>query len=251
MHAGSPRLLVINPNTTPLMTARVAERVRDRLPGVRVSEATGRFGARYIASRASFAVAGHAALECFADFGAGCDAVLLACFGDPGLDALREVSPVPVIGLIEASVAVATAGGQRFSIVTGGERWEPMLWEALRLRRLDQACASVRAVAPTGGMIASDPDAAVALLAQACAACMADDGAGTVILGGAGLLGLAERVQPLVAVPVICSVEAGIGAAAEALTARAAGALSLPAAVETVGLSPALAQIFQSSVRNS
>lgn len=214
-----PRLLVINPNTTAEVTARVADATRRALPGVDVAEATGRFGAAYISSRASFAVAGHAALDCLAEHGAGADAVLLACFGDPGLDALREVSPVPVIGLVEAACREAGEGGRRFVIVTGGERWGPMLDEMIRIRGLDRSLAAIVTVAPTGGQIAADPDGAVGLLAEACREALARHGAACAILGGAGLLGLAARVSPLVGAPVICSVEAGIREAARALAA--------------------------------
>ena len=54
---------------------------------------------------------------------------MLACFGDPGLAALKEVSTVPVVGMADASILQACAIGKRFSIVTGGERWKPMLEE--------------------------------------------------------------------------------------------------------------------------
>ena len=54
------------------------------------------------------------------------DGVLIGCFGDPGLFALREVSGCPVTGLAEASFIRAAALGP-FAIVTGGERWKPML----------------------------------------------------------------------------------------------------------------------------
>ena len=86
--------------------------------------ATGRFGARYIASRAASAVAAHAALDAYAEHGAGADAVLIGCFGDPGLDALREVAPVPVLGLADAAGAEAMRIAPRFGVVTGGAAWK-------------------------------------------------------------------------------------------------------------------------------
>ena len=54
---------------------------------------------------------------------------MLACFGDPGLAALKEISQVPVVGMADASILQACALGNRFSIVTGGERWKSMLEE--------------------------------------------------------------------------------------------------------------------------
>jgi Asp/Glu/hydantoin racemase len=240
------RILVINPNTSPSVTDLVAARMR-AIAGDRaeVAAVTGRFGARYIASRAAAAIAGHAALEALAAHVEGCDAVYLACFGDPGLAALKEVSPVPVVGMAEASCEGACRRGARFAIVTGGALWGPMLREFVAGLGLAERLASVRTVAPTGGEIARDPDAALALLTAACTACAHEDGADVVILGGAALAGLAARIQPAVPVPVFCSVETG------AVAALAAAELSRPTrstpAVETTGLAPALAKLLGES----
>lgn len=237
------QVLIINPNTRADMTETVVQAARQAWPGVEVKAATGRFGGLYIASRAAFAIAGHAALEAFAEHGAGCDAVLLACFGDPGLDALREISPVPVIGLVEAAALEASAGGARYAIVTGGLRWGPMLEEMVRLRRLDATLAGIHTIPPTGGAIASDPDAFRDVLVEACRHCVTAHGAERVILGGAGLIGLAARVQPYVDVPVICSVEAGFRATAAVLAQPETTRLPpQPDGVASIGLVPALAR---------
>jgi allantoin racemase len=237
------RILVINPNTSPSVTDLVAARTRaivgDRAEVVAV---TGRFGARYIASRAAAAIAGHAALDALAAHVRGCDAVYLACFGDPGLAALAEVSPVPVVGMAQASCEAACRKGARFAIVTGGVLWGPMLREFVAGLGLAERLAAVRTIAPTGGEIARDPDAALAFLAAACTACAKEDGADVVILGGAALAGLAAKVQPAVPVPVLCSVETGaVAALAAAEAGRPRG--SVPA-VETSGLAPALAKLL-------
>jgi Asp/Glu/hydantoin racemase len=239
------RLLVINPNTTESVTELVADLGR-RLaePGSEIRAVTGRFGARYISSRGAAAIAGHAALELLATHVEGCDAVYLACFGDPGLFALKELSPVPVIGMAEASCHLAAAFGRRFSIVTGGARWGPMLEEFVAAIGLSPSLASVRTVAPTGAEIAADPDRALASLAGQARACAEEDGAEVVILGGAALAGLASRIDEDVPVPVLCSVEAGFRAAFAAARLRPAkaraGSLSAPQPVETIGLGEAL-----------
>ncbi len=249
MDTQTPRLLLINPNTTPAVTARVADAARAALPGVAIRAVTGRFGAAYISSRASFAVAGHAALDCLAAHWAGAEGapphvVLLACFGDPGLDALREVSSAPVIGLVEAACREACAGRRRYAIVTGGERWGPMLEEMIKLRGLSAGLAGIITVAPTGGQIAEDPEGALALLAETCARARAVHGAEAVILGGAGLIGLAARVAARIGGPIICSVEAGFRAARAAMDGDAARAPATTVATPSIGLSPALADML-------
>lgn len=249
------RLLIINPNTTSEMTARMlheAERLAH--PGVEWRAATGRFGAPYIASRAASAVAGHAAVDAFARDGEGCDAVLLACFGDPGLAALKELSPVPVIGMAEAACLLACTLARKFSIVTGGERWPEMLEEFIAGQSLSSRLASIRAVAPTGDMIARDPDCARTVLARAVRDCVSEDGAGVVILAGAGLVGLADKLADVVEVPVLCSfrtaAEAAVAIARLAPQKPRAGAYAPTPLVETVGLSDALSGLLANGSRD-
>ncbi|MBC7577470.1 MAG: aspartate/glutamate racemase family protein [Tardiphaga sp.] len=237
------RILLINPNTTDSVTALVARHVA-AIAGdaATLKPVTGAFGARYISTRASAAIAGHAALDALATHADGCDAVYLACFGDPGLLALREVATIPVVGMAEASCLEACRRGRRFAIVTGGALWGPMLTEFVGSHGLAERMTAVRAIAPTGGEVAENPDAALAQLAAACTACATEDGADIVILGGAALAGLAARIQPMVPVPVLCSVEAGTRAVI------AAAHTPLPRhdrlALDSTGLSMSLANLL-------
>jgi Asp/Glu/hydantoin racemase len=235
------RILVLNANTTEAITDRLVAMAQAAAPaGTTFTGATGRFGARYIASRAASAIAAHAALDAYAAYGQGCDAVLLACFGDPGLEALREVAPVPVVGLADASAEAACRLGRRFGVVTGGAAWGPMLTEFFAARGMASRLAGVRTVAPSGGDIARDPEGSLALLAEACRASAEQDGADVVVLGGAGLAGLAPKLEGRVPVPVLCSVMTGVHAVLDA--ARVAPRDRSP--VETIGLSPELARLL-------
>ena len=212
-----PRILVLNANTTASVTDLVVRHVRDVLGAdVELMPATARLGARYISTETSYAIAGHSALDCLALHCAQTpdrfDAVLLACFGDPGLFALRELSPVPVVGLAEAAMQEAAQVG-RYSIVTGGMLWKPMLSRLAHALGLSDAIASIRPITLTGDQIAADPEGALKFLAAEAQAAADHDGAQTVILGGAALAGLAARIAPSVSVPVIDSVHAGARAA--------------------------------------
>jgi Asp/Glu/hydantoin racemase len=244
------RLLLINPNTSPEITDRVLAAARPLAPpGAELVGATGRFGARYIAGRAAAAIAAHAALDAWAEHGSGCDAVLFACFGGDGLDALKELAPVPVVGMAQAACHAACLLGRRFAIVTGGERWKPMLEELVAASGLADRLAAIRTVAPTGAEIARDPEAARASLAAACRGCVAEDGADVVILGGGGLAGMADALADAVPVPVLCSVAAGVRAVVSVAQSAApkprAGTYALPEPVDTIGLSPALARAMR------
>lgn len=248
-------LLLINPNTTTAITDLVlAEARKVARPSTTLMAVTGRFGARYVASRASFAIACHAALDAYAEHAADpvaeCPAVVvLACFGDPGLLALKELAPQPVVGMAEASCLAAAARGGRFSIVTGGERWRPMLIEFVASMGLGDRLASVETVAPSGADIARDPDGALDLLTEACTSAARSQGAETVILAGAGLAGIASRISPRVPVPLIDSLAAVIDRAETLATAPPpkpmSGDLAATPPVATVALSVALARTFE------
>lgn len=207
------QLLVINPNTSDAVSALLQQHVQAAAgPSVAVRTVTARFGAPYIADEAGYAVAGHATIDAWAAAlaapGNAPDAVLIGCFGDPGLLALRESSPVPVTGLAEAAFIEASRHG-RFAIVTGGVRWGPMLQRLAQALGHGPALAGIHTVAPTGAELAADADAARVVLAQACRDAVRQLGAQAVILGGAGLAGVAATLQPQLGVPLIDSVAAG------------------------------------------
>lgn len=207
------QLLVINPNTSASVSALLQRHVQAAAgPQVAVRTVTARFGAPYIACEASYAVAAHAALDAWAHALAqpapAPDAVLIGCFGDPGLMALRESSPAPVTGLAEAALIAAARHG-RYAIVTGGARWRAMLQRLAQALGQAQALAAIHTVAPTGAELAADPAAAQALLTRACHDALRQTGAQALILGGAGLAGMAAAVQEQIGVPVIDSVHAG------------------------------------------
>src|SRR4051812_22899151 len=242
-------ILLINPNTTRSITDLVLKTARTfASPGTTLRAVSGAFGPRYIASRVGYAIAGHAAVDALANDKGRKDVVVLACFGDPGLAALKEVSPVPVVGMAEASVLQGCALGGRFSIVTGGERWEAMLGGFVATLGLASRLASVRTVAPTGADIARNPKAAMALLARGCQACVKEDRADVVILGGAGLAGLAAQLAAKVDVPLLDGVACAISMAeslAQQKPAKArTGQLSKAAPVESIGLSNGLAKLI-------
>ncbi|WP_201450033.1 aspartate/glutamate racemase family protein [Hydrogenophaga sp. PBL-H3] len=208
----TPQLLVINPNTTTSVTDLLARHLGGVLsPAVQVRAVTARFGPPYISDEAGCAVASHGVLDAWLHALHTSDtaphAVLIGCFGDPGLLALRESSPVPVSGLAEAAFAEATRLGP-FAVVTGGERWGPMLQRLAHTLGVGDALAGVHTVAPTGAQLAADPAGARALLAQACRDAHRLWGVQSVIVGGAGLAGMAAQLQPEVNVPLIDSVSA-------------------------------------------
>ena len=229
-------LLIVNPNTSPTITARLQALAQMQAgPHVQVHAVTARFGAPYIACEASYAVAAHATLDAWAAAlasgpcagAAHPGAVLIGCFGDPGLLALREASSVPVTGLAEAAFVEAARHG-RFAIVTGGARWAPMLERLAAALGYADALAGIHTVAATGAQLAADPAAALIQLGEACRLAVARTGARCVILGGAGLAGMAQGLQRSVEVPLIDSLLAGTRYAIELAQTVARSAAPVP-----------------------
>lgn len=215
------RLLIINPNTsvsvTTLLTDFASKNVAE---DVVITSTTAPFGAPYIDSEASYAVAAHATLEvmktALLDDKTAPQSILIACFGDPGLLALRESTEIPITGLAEAAFIEAAKFG-RFAIVTGGARWKPMLERHAHMLRFDVALAGIHTVQPSGLQLAQDPEAAKILLAEACKTALRDFNAQAVILGGAGLAGMAASIQSQLDAPIIDSVTAGVRLAVQRL----------------------------------
>ncbi len=246
-------LLLINPNTGDEVSRRLLDAARAIAPpGLAVRVATARFGARYIADEAAAAIAAHAALDALAvDVAAHGrpTAVLLACFGDPGLFALRAVASVPVLGLAEAAMHAAAARGP-FVVVTGGPAWVPMLGRLAPALGLPAPMLGVQAVARSGGELAADPAGSAQVLADAARSAVGRwPQARSVLLGGAGLAGWAPAVAaaaPDLAVPVLDNVALALEAAcALALGPPPAAALpGAPAPGPWQGLSPPLLDLL-------
>lgn len=188
------QLLIINPNTNHAITATLcAAAARHAPPGQQIIGRTATFGFPVIATRASFAIAAHAALDAYAAHDGPADAVILGCFGDPGLQALREIAPVPVIGLAEASFAAAAGS---FAVLTAGVAWRPMLLEQIALSPHAARCRGVWTLEATGADVARDPERFVEEL-NTLAECGVAAGATSIILGGAVLAGYAPRLRPV------------------------------------------------------
>jgi allantoin racemase len=245
------RILIINPNTTASVTDKVLACCRLAHPAFQWEGVTGRIGAAYIATEGAYALAAHAALDAYASasassiaqHGTGHDAVLLACFGDPGLLALREVSAVPVAGLAQASFVAAARHG-RFAVVTGGKAWGPMLERFARMHQLDESLAGVFTVELNGAQIAQAPQRAIDSLVVACEQGL-KAGAQCILLGGAALTGLATTLQSRLGMPVLDNVLLGAQAAVDLATGRpgisgAADRSALP----VTGVSKDLTRLF-------
>lgn len=206
------RLLVINPNATRSMTAKIAAAARAAVPaGVTVEAATNTAGPPSIQGPADGALAVPGVLALVAS--AVADAIVIACFDDTALTEARALSAVPVIGIGEAAFHAAMMLGARFSVVTTLSVSVPVIEANLAAYGLAGACIRVRASEVPVLDLEQPGSAAEARVAAEIARALAEDGARAIVLGCAGMADLAARLQARHGVPVIDGVAAASGMA--------------------------------------
>lgn len=138
------RILIINPNTTEAMTEDIeAEGRRYARPDTEIEATSPAWGPASIEGHFEEELSAVATLETIARRGSECDGIALACYGDPGLYAARELSPVPVVGIAEASMHMACMVAHRFSIVTVLSRIQPLLEDVVRRYGMEEDRKSV------------------------------------------------------------------------------------------------------------
>ena len=137
------RLALINPNTDEVHTMAMLGVARDVLPeGCDVTAINPTRGPSSIESEADAVIAA-AEVAALVQSLEPHDAYLIACFGDPGLDAARELTSAPVVGIGEAAYAAAALVSKRFGIVTTLPRGIPALEEAVEFHGMRSMCAGI------------------------------------------------------------------------------------------------------------
>jgi len=141
------KILLINPNTSQSVSDLIeAEARRAAAPGTQVSVLTAPFGVAYIETRFESLIGAYATATLAAEHCDQHDAIVVAAFGDPGIDGLREVLDIPVVGLTEAALMSACLLGKRFSIVAISRRITAWYRECVQANGLLDRLASIRSL---------------------------------------------------------------------------------------------------------
>jgi allantoin racemase len=208
------RLRVLNPNTSPAMTASIAAAARRAAaPGTEIVAATSVTGPASIESAFDEAMALPGLLQAVREGEArGAHGHVIACFGDPGLDAARELAAAPVIGTAEAAMQVASLLAPRFAIVTTLARSVAGIERLVARYGHERRCCAVRATGlPVLALEEAARDARLFERVQAeCRRALDEDGAEALVLGCAGMAPLADRLSAALEVPVIDGVVAAV-----------------------------------------
>lgn len=192
------KVLVINPNTTEAMTAMVTQRLRERMAaGTGFIQMTARTGSAVIATQDAFDQAAAVARDMLQQAmarGPTFDRVLLACFGDPGLEAMQALSPVAATGLAQASMHEAERRGQPWAVVTAGPAWKDILAQRFAAWGAGGLFRGVEVLEGSGASILQDPAGMLPAVARAVEQARRS-GASNVILGGAVFAGYVELMR--------------------------------------------------------
>lgn len=238
------RLLVVNSNTTAAVTERIAGEARraasDRTEVIAV---TAPFGLPLIVTASDWQVAGTATLAALGAARGTYDAAIIACFGDPGLEAAKERAGVPVLGISEAAFHAAAMLGRRFGVVSFTRALEPMYEDCLARHGLASRCAGFRSGPGFTGDPGTVAEDRAAMVMELIDEAVRLDGADVVIVAGGPLAGLARSLGPQAPVPLIDGVTAAV-ALAETLV-RLAPTVPRREPRLATGLDPGLTALFQ------
>jgi allantoin racemase len=205
------RILLINGNTTQAVTDGCADAAREvAAPGTEIVALTAREGPRFVQNRTDNVLAGREMLELAAQHAGHCDAVVIAVSYDTALGAMRELMPVPVVGMTEAAAHCACLLGGRIGLVTFGKRSAPIYRELLDGYGLASRCAGVEAIELGPAQAAADPQGACRAIAELCNDMVERRGAETLVLAGAVAAAWQKPVQAMVPVPVLEGVRCAV-----------------------------------------
>lgn len=204
-------ITVVNPNTSANLTRTIVEAAQrvttHTVTGTRPSR-----GVPSVESHAEEAWAALGVVEQVQEHDATTDAFVIACFGDTGVTAAREVATGPVVGMTEAALVTAALLGHRIAVITMPPRTVVHSERVVRDLGLGHR-VTVTAV-----------DAAVAELEEGSAGVLdafvekgraaRDAGAEVVVLGCAGLADLVGPLGTALDLPVVEGVAAAVAMAA-------------------------------------
>lgn len=243
------RILLINPNISQSVSELIdTEAKRTASPDTQIQTVTAPFGVAYIETRFEAMIGAYAAAQLAGDHAGQYDAVVVAAFGDPGLQGLKEVLPCPVVGLTQAALASACLLGNKISIVAISKRIKAWYAETVDAYGLSDRLVSIRSLEEPLPNIASVQQDKAASLMAAANLCVSEDGADVIILAGAPLAGLARSLAGQLPIPVVDGVSSAVRHAESLVHLNAgqtrAGSFAPPPLKPNAGLPPSIATLL-------
>lgn len=204
------KILLVNPNTTASMTAKMHDAAQAMATrGTEIVAVTAAYGPESIEGYYDEALSVPATLEAVA---AHPDAagIIVGCFDDTGVDAARCIATAPVIGLCQAAMQFASVVSGSFTVVTTLSRSVPAIEHLARRYGYAELCRRVRA-SEIPVLSLEDPasrarDRLRAEISQA----LDEDRCESIVLGCAGMADMARSLSAELSVPVVEGVTAAV-----------------------------------------
>lgn len=206
------RIKLINPNTTQRMTEAMGRCARDVVaPGTELVAVSPTMGPPSIEGYYDEALATPGLLaEIEAGERDGFDGYVIACFGDPGLYAARELARGPVIGIAEAAMHAASVLAPGFSVVTTLSRTCGMAWHLAERYGMKRFCRNVRATDVAVLELDQPGSSARRIILDECRRALDEDGSDAIVLGCAGMAELCREIEDALGAPVVEGVTAAV-----------------------------------------
>lgn len=199
------KILIINPNTSEQMTDKIRA-VAERAKGhdCQITVTCPEHGPVTIESSYDEAFAIGPTIDLVRQASEqDYDAIILACFCEVGVEAAREVSPVLVLGLEEATLSTALLLGEKFGIMTEKRPRVAMKVRHIRRYGLLERLASVRPLGLSVAELDADPVGTKAAGIELARRMVEEDGAEVIIMGCAAMAGYSDDLEQELGVPVL------------------------------------------------
>jgi len=199
------KILVLNPNTSELVTQKIADAVsKVARKDVEYSVEQIDHGPEALESYHDETLAYPYILKKVEKANAeGFSAVVLAAFCDPGIEALRERSAIPIFGSEETTLSIAILLGNKFSILTEKKHKESVKRQHVRKLGLEQRFAGVRALDMGVVEIAERGDQVLKRGIELGKKMIEEDGAEVIVMGCASMAGYQEELGKKLGVPIL------------------------------------------------
>jgi allantoin racemase len=142
----------------------------------------------------------------------GYSAVIIGCFGDPGIEAAREIASIPIVGPGETSLLFASILGHRFSILTVLRNVFPTLERIAEGLGVIKRIASMKEVGMRVLDLADDVEKTKRRLLEIGREAVEEDDADALVLGcmSEAFLKLDKELEKELHVPVVNPVAASV-----------------------------------------
>ncbi len=208
------KILVINPNSTDAVTRGIDEACAPlRMPGgPGIDCVTLKEGPPGIETQQHVDGVVRPLQQLVRESGADYAAFVVACYSDPGLHVLRELTHKPVLGISECGILTALTLGQKFGVIAILRQSIP---RHLRYMGALGVMGRLAGELPVGLSVVelTDQDKTFGRMAEVGKRLREEHGADVIVMGCAGMARYRKPLQEAVGVPVVEPTQAAVAMA--------------------------------------